>query len=66
MLHFFLFNIYFVLYSLEIYMLLDRLILIENSLSMQLIYDTIKSGSPGTTGFEDCIRFFPPEMFSGR
>lgn len=47
-------------------MLLDRLILIENSLSMQLIYDTIKSGSPGTTGFEDCIRFFPPEMFSGR
>lgn len=47
-------------------MLLDRLILIENSLSMQLIYDTIKSGSPGTTGFQDCIHFFPPEMFSGR
>ncbi|KAH9695548.1 protein CHROMATIN REMODELING 25 [Citrus sinensis] len=32
----------------------------------KLIYDTIKSGNPGTTGFEDCIRFFPPEMFSGR
>lgn len=32
----------------------------------KLIYDTIKSGSPGTSGFEDCIRFFPPEMFSGR
>ncbi|GMY06026.1 protein CHROMATIN REMODELING 25-like [Fagus crenata] len=25
-----------------------------------------KSGSPGTSEFEDCIRFFPPEMFSGR
>ncbi|THG14151.1 hypothetical protein TEA_020571 [Camellia sinensis var. sinensis] len=32
----------------------------------KLIYDTIKSGSPGTSGFEDCLRFFPPEMFSGR
>ncbi|XVF67591.1 hypothetical protein PTKIN_Ptkin10aG0133400 [Pterospermum kingtungense] len=32
----------------------------------KLIYDTIRSGSPGTTGFEDCMRFFPPEMFSGR
>ncbi|XP_059308132.1 protein CHROMATIN REMODELING 25 [Lycium ferocissimum] len=32
----------------------------------KLIYDTIRSGSPGTSGFEDCIRFFPPEMFSGR
>lgn len=32
----------------------------------KLIYDTIKSGSPGTSDFEDCIRFFPPEMFSGR
>ncbi|KAI3915901.1 hypothetical protein MKW98_004342 [Papaver atlanticum] len=31
----------------------------------KLIYDTIKSGS-GTSGFEDCIRFFPPAMFSGR
>ncbi|XWS54814.1 hypothetical protein CRYUN_Cryun10bG0121500 [Craigia yunnanensis] len=31
-----------------------------------LIYDTIRSGSPGATGFEDCMRFFPPEMFSGR
>ncbi|MBA0727312.1 hypothetical protein Golax_000311 [Gossypium laxum] len=28
----------------------------------KLIYDTIKSGSPGTTGFEDCMRFFPPEI----
>ncbi|GLT98291.1 hypothetical protein SLE2022_158020 [Rubroshorea leprosula] len=32
----------------------------------KLIYDTIRSGSPGTTGLEDCMRFFPPEMFSGR
>ncbi|XP_022746295.1 protein CHROMATIN REMODELING 25 [Durio zibethinus] len=32
----------------------------------KLIYDTIRSGSPGTAGFEDCMRFFPPEMFSGR
>ncbi|KAM7482511.1 hypothetical protein LguiB_007094 [Lonicera macranthoides] len=32
----------------------------------KLIYDTIKSGSPGTSGFEDCMQFFPPEMFSGR
>ncbi|KAL5714185.1 DNA-dependent ATPase protein rad54 [Ranunculus cassubicifolius] len=32
----------------------------------KLIYDTVKTGSPGTSGFEDCIRFFPPEMFSGR
>lgn len=32
----------------------------------KLIYDTIKSGIPGTSGFEDCMRFFPPEMFSGR
>ncbi|KAJ9705019.1 hypothetical protein PVL29_003185 [Vitis rotundifolia] len=32
----------------------------------KLIYDTVKSGSPGTSGFEDCMRFFPPEMFSGR
>ncbi|CAJ1924287.1 unnamed protein product [Sphenostylis stenocarpa] len=32
----------------------------------KLIYDTIRSGSPGTSGFEDCIRFFPHEMLSGR
>ncbi|XAR72893.1 DNA helicase [Bertholletia excelsa] len=32
----------------------------------KLIYDTIKSGSPGTSGFESCLRFFPTEMFSGR
>ncbi|WCJ17659.1 DNA repair and recombination protein RAD54 [Euphorbia peplus] len=32
----------------------------------KLIYDTVKSGSPATSGFENCIRFFPPEMFSGR
>ncbi|KAI6677932.1 hypothetical protein NL676_038728 [Syzygium grande] len=25
----------------------------------KLIYDTVKSGSPGTSGFEDCVRFFP-------
>lgn len=35
-------------------------------LSMQLIFDTIKNGSPGISGFEDCMRFFPPGMFSGR
>ncbi|CAH8372900.1 unnamed protein product [Eruca vesicaria subsp. sativa] len=32
----------------------------------KLIYDTIKSKSPGTIGFEDCLDFFPAEMFSGR
>ncbi|XP_010534308.1 PREDICTED: protein CHROMATIN REMODELING 25 isoform X2 [Tarenaya hassleriana] len=32
----------------------------------KLIYDTIKTGSSGTMGFEDCLKFFPPEMFSGR
>ncbi|KAL3621160.1 DNA-dependent ATPase protein rad54 [Castilleja foliolosa] len=32
----------------------------------KLIYDTIKSGSPGTSGFEDCLRFFPQEMFNAR
>ncbi|KAL3814222.1 hypothetical protein ACJIZ3_015490 [Penstemon smallii] len=32
----------------------------------KLIYDTIKSGSPGTSGLEDCLRFFPQELFSGR
>ncbi|XP_026377138.1 protein CHROMATIN REMODELING 25-like isoform X2 [Papaver somniferum] len=31
----------------------------------KLIYNTIKSGS-GTSGFEDCICFFPPAMFFGR
>ncbi|XP_073030330.1 protein CHROMATIN REMODELING 25-like isoform X2 [Primulina eburnea] len=32
----------------------------------KLIYDTIKSGSSGASGFEDCLRFFPAEIFSGR
>ncbi|XP_047329182.1 protein CHROMATIN REMODELING 25 isoform X2 [Impatiens glandulifera] len=32
----------------------------------KLIYDTLKSGKPGTSGFENCLKFFPPEMFSGR
>ncbi|XP_010487852.1 PREDICTED: protein CHROMATIN REMODELING 25 [Camelina sativa] len=32
----------------------------------KLIYDTIKSSSPGTVGFENCLEFFPAEMFSGR
>nr|GEW51041.1 protein chromatin remodeling 25 [Tanacetum cinerariifolium] len=32
----------------------------------KLIYDTMKSGNPGTAGFEGCMRFFPQEMFSGR
>uniref|UniRef100_A0A1J3I9M8 Protein CHROMATIN REMODELING 25 n=2 Tax=Noccaea caerulescens TaxID=107243 RepID=A0A1J3I9M8_NOCCA len=32
----------------------------------KLIYDTIKSKSPGTIGFENCLEFFPAEMFSGR
>ncbi|XP_051135736.1 protein CHROMATIN REMODELING 25 isoform X2 [Andrographis paniculata] len=32
----------------------------------KLIYDTIKSKSPGMSEFEDCLRFFPQEMFSGR
>ncbi|KAK1288717.1 DNA repair and recombination protein RAD54 [Acorus calamus] len=40
--------------------------LLSNHLPPKLIYDTIRSGSPGTSGFEDCMRFFPPELFSGR
>lgn len=32
----------------------------------QLIYDTIKSNNSGGSGFDDCLRFFPPELFSGR
>ncbi|XP_077249853.1 DNA repair/recombination protein isoform X2 [Tasmannia lanceolata] len=40
--------------------------LLSNHLPPKLIYDTIKSGASGTSGFEDCLRFFPPELFSGR
>ncbi|KAF3607253.1 hypothetical protein DY000_02049928 [Brassica cretica] len=40
--------------------------LLSNHLPPKLIYDTIKSKSPGTIGFEDCLEFFPAEMFSGR
>ncbi|GJN22373.1 hypothetical protein PR202_gb09929 [Eleusine coracana subsp. coracana] len=32
----------------------------------KLIYDTIKNNSSGGSGFVDCLRFFPPELFSGR
>ncbi|KAF5751213.1 protein CHROMATIN REMODELING 25 [Tripterygium wilfordii] len=32
----------------------------------KLIYDTGKSGSPGISGLEDCLHFFPAEMFSKR
>ncbi|ONK67271.1 uncharacterized protein A4U43_C06F18410 [Asparagus officinalis] len=32
----------------------------------KLIYDTIKSGSSGTSGFENCVHLFPSELFSGR
>uniref|UniRef100_A0A803LE39 Protein CHROMATIN REMODELING 25 n=1 Tax=Chenopodium quinoa TaxID=63459 RepID=A0A803LE39_CHEQI len=32
----------------------------------KLIYDTIKAGNSGIAGFEDCLSFFPPEVFSGR
>lgn len=32
----------------------------------QLIYDSIKSDKSGTSDFSDCIRLFPPELFSGR
>ncbi|BAF10121.2 Os02g0762800 [Oryza sativa Japonica Group] len=32
----------------------------------KLIYDTIKSNNSGGSGFDDCLRFFPPELFSGR
>ncbi|CAN6245995.1 unnamed protein product [Urochloa humidicola] len=32
----------------------------------KLIYDTIKSSNSGGSGFDDCLRFFPPELFSGR
>jgi DNA repair and recombination RAD54-like protein len=33
---------------------------------LQLIYDTIKSNNSGGSGFDDCLRFFPLELFSGR
>jgi len=33
---------------------------------LQLIYDTKKSNNSGGSGFDDCARFFPPELFSGR
>ncbi|KAJ1256270.1 hypothetical protein BS78_K054500 [Paspalum vaginatum] len=32
----------------------------------KLIYDTIKTNNSGGSGFDDCLRFFPPELFSGR
>ncbi|KAG8072506.1 hypothetical protein GUJ93_ZPchr0006g44886 [Zizania palustris] len=32
----------------------------------KLIYDTIKSNNSGGSGFGDCLRLFPPELFSGR
>ncbi|XP_068642553.1 protein CHROMATIN REMODELING 25 isoform X2 [Aristolochia californica] len=32
----------------------------------KLIYDTIRNGGAGTVGLEGCLRFFPPELFSGR
>ncbi|XP_072952965.1 DNA repair and recombination protein RAD54 [Typha angustifolia] len=32
----------------------------------KLIYDTIKSSSSEKSGFGDCMRFFSPELFSGR
>ncbi|WOK93990.1 DNA repair and recombination protein RAD54 isoform X1 [Canna indica] len=31
----------------------------------KLIYDSIKNATSGTSDFDDCIRFFPPELFSG-
>lgn len=33
---------------------------------LQLIYDTIKSNNSGVSGFDDCLHFFPPDLFSGR
>jgi hypothetical protein len=35
-------------------------------LVLQLIYDTIKSNKSGGSDFDDCLRFFPPELFQGR
>ncbi|KAL6912084.1 hypothetical protein ACP4OV_000889 [Aristida adscensionis] len=32
----------------------------------KLIYDSIKSNSSGGSGFDNCISFFPTELFSGR
>ncbi|ERM97150.1 protein CHROMATIN REMODELING 25 isoform X1 [Amborella trichopoda] len=32
----------------------------------KLIYDTIRSGNSGTSGFENCLQFFPSELFSSR
>ena len=33
---------------------------------MQLIYDTVRSGGSNAAGFENCLDYFPSEMFSGR
>ncbi|XP_020575569.1 DNA repair and recombination protein RAD54 [Phalaenopsis equestris] len=32
----------------------------------KLIYDSIRSGGSATSGFENCMQFFPSELFSGR
>lgn len=32
----------------------------------KLIYDSIKGGGSGMSGFENCMQFFPSELFSGR
>jgi hypothetical protein len=33
---------------------------------LQLIYDTVRAGGSEAAGFEDCLQFFPPAMFTGR
>ncbi|KAJ3695883.1 hypothetical protein LUZ60_001260 [Juncus effusus] len=32
----------------------------------KLIYDTMKSSSSTNSGFDNCLQFFPPELFSSR
>ncbi|KAJ7514819.1 hypothetical protein O6H91_23G060700 [Diphasiastrum complanatum] len=32
----------------------------------KLIYDTLRAGGSEAAGFEECMQFFPQEMFSGR
>ena len=36
------------------------------TLFLQLIYDTVRSGGSNAAGFENCLDYFPSEMFSGR
>mgnify|MGYP007105616655 CR=1 FL=1 len=37
-----------------------------DTLFLQLIYDTVRSGGSNAAGFENCLDYIPSEMFSGR